>query len=89
MITIALNALLFITPGEVSCGSCYEKSKENLGGYCPLDGEKIDDVNFTRPDKSLAREISKIKVQCYYDKCNWKGALNDINVKITPDPFVF
>ena len=66
----------------VACGPCYEGISKDLGGFCPLDGERIHDHNFTRPDKSLAREISKIKVKCYYEKCAWKGALNDINVRI-------
>ena len=66
----------------VACGSCYENISKNLGGFCPLDGDKIDSMDFIRPDKSLAREISKIRVKCFYEKCNWKGALNDINVRI-------
>lgn len=85
IINVNKNFLILATPGEVSCGSCYEKSKEELGGtFCPLDGGKINDsLHFTRPDKSLAREISKIQVKCYYEKCKWKGALNDINVRKT------
>ena len=67
----------------VACGPCYEDISKNLGGFCPLDGERIDDDNFTRPNKSLAREISKIKVKCFHENCDWKGALNDIEVRFS------
>jgi len=66
--------------GMVACTSCYEDRRREIGSeICPLDGEKIEHDSFTRLDKFMVREISKIQVQCFYEECKWKGALNDIN----------
>jgi len=66
----------------MACSLCYSEGRKEIGNLCPLDGEKIDDEStFTRKDRYFAREISKIKVKCYYENCKWEGALNDINVR--------
>ena len=65
----------------MACTSCYEAKRRELGDeICPLDGEQIEHDSFTRLDRFMVREISKIRVKCFHEECNWKGALDDINV---------